>query len=125
MFPTEAAAKPWRPVGRAASLRHFPVFKSQALAVAADVFLYIGELSGVFQGVRSALRDGGFFGFSVETSDEQDFLLRPNRHYAHSGAYLRKLAEKHGFALDRIESQVIRQDNAIDVVGYLVVLSCS
>jgi predicted TPR repeat methyltransferase len=95
------------------------------LVIATDVFLYIGDLSGVFQGVQRALRDGGFFGFSVEISDEQDFVLRPNRHYAHSGAYLRKLTEDHGFALEKIESQVIRQDNAIDVLGYLAILRCS
>jgi predicted TPR repeat methyltransferase len=99
--------------------------KNFDLAVATDVFLYIGDLSGVFQGVRGALRDGGFFGLSVEISAEQDFVLRPNRHYAHSGAYLRKLAEDHGFVLETIESHVIRQDDGIDVVGYLVILSCS
>jgi len=94
------------------------------LAVATDVFLYIGDLSEVFQGVRGALRDGGLFGFSVETSDAQDFMLRPNRHYAHSAAYLRKLAEDHGFVLQTLEPHVIRQDDGIDVVGYLAVLSC-
>jgi predicted TPR repeat methyltransferase len=95
------------------------------LAVAADVFLYIGDLSAVFQGVRGALRDGGLFGFSVEISAEQDFVLRPNRHYAQSGAYLRRLSEDHGFVLETIEPGVIRQDDGIDVVGYLAVLSCS
>jgi len=99
--------------------------KSFDLVVGTDVFLYIGDLSGVFQGVRSALRDGGLFGFSVEISKEQDFVLRPNRHYAHSGAYLRKLAGDHGFVVDTIESHVIRQDDGIDVVGNLAVLSCS
>ena len=95
------------------------------LAVATDVFLYLGDLSAVFQGVRGALRDGGLFGFSVEISPAQDFMLRPNRHYAHSDGYLRKLAAEHGFVLQTIESQVIRQDDGNDVVGYLVILSCS
>jgi predicted TPR repeat methyltransferase len=98
--------------------------KSFDLALAADVFLYIGDLSAVFQGIRGALRDGGLFGFSVEISAEQDFVLRPNRHYAHSGAYLRRLSERHGFVVETIESGVIRQDNGIDVVGYLAVLRC-
>ena len=95
------------------------------LAVATDVFLYIGDLSGVFQGVRGALRDGGFFGFSVEISDAQDFVLRLNRHYAHSGGYLRKLATDQGFVLETIESHVIRQDDGIDVAGYLAILRCA
>jgi predicted TPR repeat methyltransferase len=95
------------------------------LVIGTDVFLYIGDLSGVFQGVRAALRAGGLFGFSVEISAEQDFVLGPNRHYAHSGAYLQKLAADHGFVLETIESQIIRQHEGIDVAGYLVVLSCS
>ena len=93
------------------------------LAVAADVFLYIGDLSGVFQGVRRALRDGGYFGFSVEIGEAPDFMLKPNRHYAHSGAYLRKLAEDHGFVLQTMESRVLRQNDGIDVAGYIAVLS--
>jgi predicted TPR repeat methyltransferase len=92
------------------------------LAVAADVFIYIGELSGVFQGVRAALRAGGSFAFSVEVSEEQDFVLRPTRRYAHSRAYLRGLAADHGFVLQSIEPHVIRQENGIDVVGDLAVL---
>jgi predicted TPR repeat methyltransferase len=92
------------------------------LVVGTDVFLYIGDLSGVFQGVRGALREGGLFGFSVEISEERDFVLRSNRHYAHSGAYLKKLAQDHGFVFETIETQVIRQHDGSNVVGYLAVL---
>jgi predicted TPR repeat methyltransferase len=95
------------------------------LAGAADVFVYIGDLSGVFHGVRRALRDGGLFGFSVEISEKQDFVLGGNLKYTHSDAYLRRLAKAHGSVVEKIESQVIRQDGGIDVVGYLAVLRCS
>jgi predicted TPR repeat methyltransferase len=92
------------------------------LVGAADVFVYIGDLSGVFHGVRSALRDGGFFGFSVEISKERDFVLQGNLRYAHSDVYLRRLAKEHGFAVEMIEPRVIRQEGGLDVVGFLVVL---
>ncbi len=95
------------------------------LALTADVFIYIGDLSAVFQGVRGALRDGGFFGFSVEASEDRDFVLRPTRRYAHSEPYLRRLAVDHGFAVETIEPHVIRQQDGIDVAGYLAVLRCS
>jgi predicted TPR repeat methyltransferase len=95
------------------------------LAGAADVFVYIGDLSGAFRGVRGALRDGGFFCFSVEISEQQDFALKANLKYAHSDAYLRRLAKDHGFVVEMIESRVIRQDGGTDVVGYLAVLRCS
>jgi predicted TPR repeat methyltransferase len=92
------------------------------VAVAADVFVYIGDLSEVFQAVRCRLRPGGFFCFSVEAGDEEDFVLGTNLRYAHSAAYLRKLAKDHGFTLEAIESSVIRHDKGTEVLGHLAVL---
>jgi predicted TPR repeat methyltransferase len=92
------------------------------LAVAADVFVYIGDLSEVFAAVRSRLRPGGFFGFSVEAGGAEDFVLGRSLRYAHSAAYLRKLAEDHGFIPATIESSVIRHDNGREVLGHLAVL---
>ena len=99
--------------------------KSFDMAIATDVFIYIGDLSRVFHGVRGALRDGGLFGFSVEASEEKDFVLRSTCRYAHSVTYLRKLAESHQFYVEAIESMVIRQQDGSDVVGYLAVLRSS
>jgi predicted TPR repeat methyltransferase len=98
--------------------------KNFDIAVAADVFLYIGDLSAVFRGVRGALREGGLFGFSVEASEQQDFVLRAGRHYAQSRAYLQRLAKDHGFVAEAIESKPIRQEEGIDVVGDIAVLRC-
>jgi predicted TPR repeat methyltransferase len=96
--------------------------KELDLAVAADVFVYIGDLSRVFREVRGTLRHGGLFGFSVEASEEQDFVLRATLRYAHSAAYLRKLSQDHGFVLETIESKVLRQEDGNDVVGHLAIL---
>ncbi len=94
------------------------------LAVAADVFIYIGDLSSVFQEVRRVLRDVGLFCFSVETTDHGDFVLRSNLRYAHSVDYLRRLAEQNAFAVETIVSQAIRQDEGGDVNGYYAVMRC-
>jgi predicted TPR repeat methyltransferase/Flp pilus assembly protein TadD len=92
------------------------------IAVAADVFVYIGDLSEVFQAVRRRLRPGGFFCFSVEAGGQEDFVLGTNLRYAHSAAYVRKLAEEHGFIPEAIESSVIRHDGGAQVLGHLAVL---
>jgi predicted TPR repeat methyltransferase len=92
------------------------------LAAAADVFCYIGDLSPVFQAARGALRCGGFFCFSVESGGEKDFVLGPSLRYSHSAAYLRRLANNHGFALEMIDSQVARRDAGRDVASHLAVL---
>jgi predicted TPR repeat methyltransferase len=92
------------------------------LAVAADVFIYIGDLSAVFAGVRGALRPGGFFAFSVEASEQHDFVLGSSLRYAQSAEYLRRLADEHGFILETVQPQVIRQQDEMDVPGYSVML---
>jgi predicted TPR repeat methyltransferase len=92
------------------------------IATAADVLVYFGDLSGVFHHVRGALRDGGLFGFSVEAGEAQDFSLKPTLRYTHSAAYLRKMARDHGFAVETIESKVLRQEDGQDVAGHLAVL---
>ena len=92
------------------------------LVLAADVFGYIGDLSEVFEGVRRALRQGGFFCFSVEAGDEKDFVLKSNLRYAHSDSYIGKLASDHGFGLEMIESHNLRQDEGADVLGHIAVM---
>jgi predicted TPR repeat methyltransferase len=92
------------------------------LAIAADVFVYIGDLAPVFAAVHSALRAGGLFGFSVEAGGEQDFTLGDNLRYAHSPAYLQRLAQAHGFAVELIEAKILRQEDGVDVSGTLAVL---
>lgn len=92
------------------------------LAVAADVFVYIGDLDAVFRAVRAALLPGGLFAFSCEASDEDDVLLRATLRYAHSASYLRRLAGAHGFEVEAMQQGVIRQDAGSDIAGHLVVL---
>src|SRR2546423_823479 len=96
--------------------------KAFNLAVAADVFVYLGDLSQVFRGVRNALRDGGLFGFSIEASDDGEFVLRRTLRYAHSVDYLRNLAERYQFIVETIEPQVIRQDSGADIHGHLAIM---
>lgn len=94
------------------------------LAVAADVFVYIGDLARVFAGVRNALRHGGWFSFSIESNEGGDFILRATRRYAHSTAYVEKLAANHGFSIASIEPGVLRQEKGADVKGYYVLMRC-
>ena len=96
------------------------------LALAADVLVYLGDLGGLFAHVRRALAPRGCFAFSVEAPEGeeagQDFVLRPTLRYAHSASYLRRLAQEHGFALEAIETQVLRCEREHDVNGHLVLL---
>jgi predicted TPR repeat methyltransferase len=95
------------------------------LVVATDVFIYVGALEGVFQGTRQALRPGGLFAFSFETSEEQELVLRPTRRYAHSTAYIHRLAAAHNFEVACLQPSVIREEGGQDLNGFLAVLRAS
>jgi predicted TPR repeat methyltransferase len=88
------------------------------LVLAADVFIYVGALEGVFAAVAQAIESGGVFCFSVEsTSDESDYVLRPSLRYAHSAGYIRKLSEQYGFEFQRTSEHPIRDDQRSPVAG--------
>lgn len=93
------------------------------LIITADVFIYIGELSQVFELCASLLKSGGFFAFSTETADEETtYVLRATHRYAHSPAYIRSLAEKSGLAEVSAEEVTVRKHKDVPVRGHLFVL---
>lgn len=104
----------------AAVLRSRP--SSFDLAIAGDVFIYIGDLREVFAAARIALRPGGLFAFTIETIDTGDYVLRPSRRYAQSLAYVRRMAGESGFDEVRASPITIRAGEGPAVQGAVVVL---
>lgn len=92
------------------------------VAVCADVFIYIGDLAPVFRGVRRALKENGVFCFSLEASTESDVVVRESFRFAHSAAYIKRLAQENRFAVEELTPTVIRQDSQATIEGYLVLL---
>jgi predicted TPR repeat methyltransferase len=93
------------------------------LVLAADVFIYVGDLAAVFDGVHRVLVPGGLFSFSAERADDaHDFRLLPTSRYAHSRRYLEALASCTGFTVCRIDEQPLREDQRRPVAGLYVTL---
>ena len=92
------------------------------LAIAADVFVYIGDLAPVFAGVRRALRPGGRFCFSVEAGDDADYVLRPSNRYAHTRGYLERLAAANGFRILAVEALEAREENGAPIAALALIL---
>ena len=88
------------------------------LAAAMDVFVYVGDLSGIFRAVARALAPGAMFAFSVERLEgEGEFRLARSGRYAHTAGYLRALAAANGLAEWKIEDTVIRKESGAPVIG--------
>ena len=93
------------------------------LLVAADVFIYIGDLSPVFEAAARCVRPGGLLAYSVEAgSGDRYHLQMKSKRFAHSKPYLQKLAAMHGFVEESFESVTARFDAGQPVPAYLVVL---
>ncbi len=92
------------------------------LVIAADVFIYIGDLSDIFIACAQSLRANGLFAFSVEALDSGDYVLHQSGRYAHSADYLRRLARQAGFKELGFEQVELRRESEQPVVGYLSVM---
>ena len=88
------------------------------LVLAADVFIYVGDLGPVFRAAASVMDGGGIFCFSAETPEgDKDFELKASLRYAHSRAYLRALVARHGFEEIKVLNQPIREDQRQAIAG--------
>src|SRR5207249_7947420 len=93
------------------------------LIVAADVFIYVGDLASVFRSARRTLEPGGCLAFTIElTKAGQDIQLLPSLRYAHSEAYIRRLADEAGFTGARVVEAPLRHDQTTPVMGLYIYL---
>ena len=101
------------------------------LVVAADVFVYVGDLQPVFAAVAQALQPAGRFVFSIETLDASrpneaavttGYLLRHTRRYAHDRRHLEALGAALALQTEHTQEVVLRKDADKDVAGAVMVL---
>lgn len=92
------------------------------LVVAADVFVYLGDLQAIFQEAFRLLRPGGWFAFTVEATHQtetSDFVLDTTGRYRHNDGYLHRLAGEAGLTQAHFSAAVIRTQYDQPVHGYL------
>jgi predicted TPR repeat methyltransferase len=91
--------------------------------LAADVFIYIGDLKRVFKAVEKVLKPGGLFAFSVESVSNSDgYSLLDSGRYAHSIDYIRSLLTSMAMQEIQVDTKVLRTDRDAPINGCIVVL---
>ncbi len=93
------------------------------LIIATDVFIYVGDLAGVFAACTTALKPGGYFAFSLEAVDDsKTYQLQTTGRYAQSSRYIRELAQAQ--MLDEVDfgHVTVRTENSIPIPGYVFIL---
>lgn len=103
---------------------------SYDVVTAADVFVYVGRLDDAVREIARILRPGGHAAFTVESLDalqdrvspqdrERGYRLDKSARYAHSLAYLQRLAEEHGFVAVETRDATIRLEQGGPVQGHV------
>lgn len=92
------------------------------LAVAADVYIYLGDLAHAFALAARLLEPNGLYAFTVEAHDGvEDYALRPSLRYAHSESYLCRALGEAGFEVMKLERVFLRMDGPDRIEGHLVI----
>ena len=92
------------------------------LFVAADVFIYVGELSEVFRLINSRNKRKGWLVFSTEDSENDGFFLEKSGRYSHSKAYIESLCMDFDYKLLHFSKTVLRKNKGKFVTGGLYLL---
>lgn len=93
---------------------------SADLVVAADVIIYVGDLSELFSQARRVLRVGGTFAFTLEEgATDADYRLQPNGRYQHSQDYAHRLATEDGMQEVLWRPVMVRREAGQPVEGFL------
>ncbi|MBI9082839.1 MAG: tetratricopeptide repeat protein [Desulfobacterales bacterium] len=89
------------------------------LFVAADVLVYMGDLSPLFQAIRQRSAPGALFLFSTESGTKKDWTLQTTGRYAHHLAYVQRLCQNVGFDLLAHRQETLRKEKGAWVMGDL------
>ncbi|MGA2654715.1 MAG: methyltransferase domain-containing protein [Gammaproteobacteria bacterium] len=65
------------------------------LIIASDVLNYFGDLEKIFTACKNVLTQKGLLLFSIELTEQQDYLLHNNARFAHNDDYIKKIMQAH------------------------------
>ena len=92
------------------------------LFIATDVMVYIGNLEPLFSQVNEKANPGAYFALSVESLEDQDFILQPTGRYAHATDYIKRLADQFDFTVMEHEETGIRKEGDDWIPGEIFLL---
>jgi len=91
------------------------------LVLAADVFVYVGDLAPIFADIAKILAPGGLLAFTVETHSGDGTKLLPTLRFAHGEIHLRQLLNAAGLAIQHLAGTSVRSEKGVPVDGLVVV----
>jgi predicted TPR repeat methyltransferase len=98
--------------------------QSAGLILAADVFVYLGDLTAIFQQAVRVLEPGGLFAFTAQRHEgAEHFIFNHDMRYAHSHAGMEAWVREAGLKVILRNDEWARMDRGVPVPGMVVVLA--
>ena len=94
---------------------------SADLVIAADVFVYLGDLAPCFHQSARVLKAGGLLAFTVQSHEGEGVAVGHDRRFAHAESWLRETLAEAGLKPVLVEPQSTRIDRGQPVPGLIVV----
>ncbi|NQV99943.1 MAG: tetratricopeptide repeat protein [Rhodospirillales bacterium] len=94
------------------------------LFLASDVFVYVGNLSPIFESIERHAQKDALLLFSTEHTNGEGFILQDTGRYAHTKDYVFGAAEKFGFQLEHFSTTDLRKDKNIWITGGIYMFRC-
>ncbi len=91
-----------------------------SLVLAADVFVYFGDLAPVFAAIARALEPAGLFAFSLQRSRDGTYEIGADLRFSHHETYVRRAAQDAGLSIALLEQASTRKDAGADAPGLVV-----
>jgi predicted TPR repeat methyltransferase len=91
------------------------------LVIAADVFVYLGDLAPCFHQSARVLQTGGLLAFTVQSHDGEGITVGQDRRFAHAESWIREALAEAGLRPALVEPRSTRIDRGQPVPGLLVI----
>lgn len=90
--------------------------------IAADVFVYLGDLAEVFCQIKSKNKRRGMLFFSTEHNEKEGFFLETSGRFSHSKSYVESLCVEFGYTISSFSKTKLRKEKETFLEGGLYIL---
>ena len=87
--------------------------------IAADVFIYVGDLYDIFKVLKKRNNKPGYLVFSTEHFEGYGYKLEKSGRYAHSKDYILSLCEEFNYSIKNFKKIPLRKENNLYISGAL------
>lgn len=94
---------------------------SADLVIAADVFVYLGDLAPSFHQSARVLKAGGLFAFTVQSHQGEGITVGQDRRFAHAEGWVREALDEARLKPVLVEPRSTRIDRGQPVPGLLII----